>query len=294
VSGNKPLVTMSFETARVDANGNVKRLPDQTANGYIEQLPGGVMLEMVEISGGSYLMGTNDAEAPRLIQEIKRYYDKGNDAERLTNFTMPQHLVTVGDFYMGKYEVTQGQWKAVMGSLPPKLSVRGGEFKGEDLPVVNVSWDEAKEFIEKLNRLTGGEYRLPSEAEWEYGARGGSQEAFSFGPAIRPGVANYNNDIRYGHPIRVGSYPANAYGLYDMHGSVLEWCEDDWHDSYRGAPVDRRAWVNISNRAPYRVLRGGSWADHAVNCRSALRGNYSPGVRDGTIGFRLSRTASEM
>ena len=301
VPGNKPLVTMSFTTVRVDASGRVSRLPGRTVNGYIEQLPRGAILEMVEIAGGSYLMGTSDAEAPTFIQEIKRYYeDRG--PERWVNMTMPQHQVTIGDFYMGKYEITQGQWKAVMGSLPPKMSVLNGEFKGDDLPVVNVSWDEAKEFIRELNRLTGVDYRLPSEAEWEYAARAGSQEAFSFGPTITPEVVNYKGNYPYGqaakgknegHPVRVGSYPANAYGLFDMHGNVGEWCEDDWHISYRGAPADGRAWVDISNRAPARVGRGGSWYFGAVGCRSAIRSGDSPGTRYDMLGFRLSKTASE-
>src|SRR5262245_36073473 len=188
VSGNKPLVTMRFTTAKVDAHGNVTKQPGQTAQGYVEQLPGGVRLEMVEVSGGSFLMGMSAAVAPIVVKEIARYDTPLASAGRQTNYSMPQHRVVVGDFYMGKYEVTQGQWKAVMGGLPPEMGDLGGEFKGDDLPVVGVSWGEAKEFIEKLNKLTGGDYRLPSEAEWEYAARAGSQEAFCFGPTITPEV----------------------------------------------------------------------------------------------------------
>jgi formylglycine-generating enzyme required for sulfatase activity len=215
---------------------------------------------------------------------------------------MPQHRVVVGDFYMGKYEVTQGQWKAVMGSLPTRMNDLGNEFKGDDLPVVSVSWNEAKVFIEKLNKLTGGDYRLPSEAEWEYAERAGSQEAFSFGPTITPEVANYNGVHPYGqaakgkyegHPVRVGSYLANAFGLFDMHGNVQEMCEDTWHYSYNGAPTDGRAWADIPGLfSPLRVFRGGGWRYPAPYCRSVIRINLFPEDRYDSMGFRLVRTAS--
>src|SRR5262245_1697495 len=303
VSGNRrlPLVTMSFTTAKVDARGNVTKQPRQTAQGYVEQLPGGVRLEMVEVSGGSFLMGTSAAEAPAVVKEFTRYTLDQREAEKFVNSWMPQHWVVVSDFYMGKYEVTQGQWKAVMGSLPPKMGDLGGEFKGDDLPVVYVSWDEAKEFIEKLNKLTSGDYRLPSEAEWEYAARAVSQEAFSFGPTITPEVVNYNGGSPYGqaekgkfeeHPVRVGSYPANAFGLFDMHGNVLEWCEDIWHGSYNGAPIDGRAWESVSAKVFVRASRGGSWLDGASYCRSAHRHPVPRGFDYLNLGFRLVRTAS--
>jgi formylglycine-generating enzyme required for sulfatase activity len=283
----------------VDASGRVTRLPGQTANGYIEQLAGGVSLEMVEIPGGSYLMGTSNSEALMFIQEYERYFNKDRKPERWVNYTMPQHRETVGDFYMGKYEVTQGQWKAVMGSLPQNMRDLGGEYKGDDIPVVSVSWDDAREFIERLNKLTGGDYRLPSEAEWEYAARAGSQEAFSFGPAITPEVVNYDGRSPYGQIAqgkrvglaRVGGYPANAYGLFDMHGSVWEWCEDAWRYNYEGAPTDGRAWTDISDRDTARVYRGGGFSNIAVFARSASREGSHPGQRFNDHGFRLARTA---
>src|SRR5262245_22318737 len=301
VGGNKPLVTMSFTTAKVDARGNVTKQPGRTAQGYVEELPGGVRLEMVEVRGGSFLMGTSAAEAPAVVKELMRYNTYQETAESMTNMTRPQHRVVVSDFYLGRYEVTQGQWKAVMGGLPPRMDNVGGEFKGDFLPVVRVSWSKAKEFIEKLNKLTGGDYRLPSEAEWEYAARAGSQEAVSFGPTITPEVANYNGGSPYGqaekgkfeeHPVRVGSYPANAFGLFDMHGNVLEWCEDIWHGSYNGAPIDGRAWESVSAKVFVRASRGGSWLDGASYCRSAHRHPVPRGFDYLNLGFRLVRTAS--
>lgn len=283
VSGNKPLVTMSFTTAKVDANAKVTLIPNQTVLGYVEQLPNGVRLEMVEVIGGPFTLGASASEEGR-----------SNEG--------PQQRVTVSDFYLGKHEVTQGQWKAVMGGLPLGMSDLRSEFKGDELPVVLVSWDDAKEFIAKLNKLTGADYRLPSEAEWEYAARAGSKRQFAFGETITREVANYwwADSSSLGimrikkpleHPMKVGSYPANAFGLYDMHGNVWEWCEDNWHGSYQGAPNDGRAWVDMSNKASSRVVRGGSCLSDAALWRSAYRVSYSPDTRNGDLGFRLSRTA---
>jgi len=270
VSGNKPLITMNFTTAKVDPNGRVTRIPGQTANGYVEPLPGGVKLEMVEISGGTFMMGSP-------ADEEGRSEDEG-----------PQHRVTVGDFYIGRFEVTQGQWKAVMGSLPPKMSDLVGEFKGDDLPVISVSWGEAKEFIEKLNRLTGGDYRLPSEAEWEYAARAGNTARFAFGDKFSAQIINNSGKVE-----KIGSRGvANAFGLLDMHGNVKEWCEDDWHGSFWRSPIDGTAWVDTP-RSNSKVLRGGSLGDNVYACRSASREPGDRGIsyfNDGSVITRDCRT----
>jgi formylglycine-generating enzyme required for sulfatase activity len=204
----------------------------------------------------------------------------------------------VGDFWFGKFEVTQAQWRAVMGTNPSK-------FKGDDLPVENVSWENAKEFCRRLNARLGLSevegYRLPTEAEWEYAARAGSKTHFTFGNTITHEIINYNGNIPWGgapkgiyrqKTIAVGSLGvANAWGLFDLHGNVQEWCEDDWHGSYNGAPADGRAWAAISNRAFPRVIRGGSWDRSAVNSISAHRyWDLSYYNRD-DLGFRLSRMA---
>jgi formylglycine-generating enzyme required for sulfatase activity len=225
--------------------------------------------------------------------DCRRYWDKDTCAMPAKNET-PQRRVRVNGFLMGKYEVTQRQWKAVMGSLPPAMNYLDAKLKGDDLPVVNVSWDEVQTFLQKL----GKGYRLPSEAEWEYAARAGTRTAFTFGPTINPDVVNYSGGAPYGQaakgvyrgrPVAVGRLGfANAWGLYDMHGNVWEWCEDNWRDSYNGAPSDGRAWVDISAGASSRVIRGCGWDDPARNCRSASRGKMT-GARGGIVGFRLVR-----
>ncbi len=226
-----------------------------------EYLNGNVKLEMVNLPGGTFTMGSNDG-----------YYKDET----------PPHRVTVGAFAIGKYEVTQAQWQAVMGNNP-------SGFKGDNLPVENVSWEDAQAFCRKL----GNGYRLPTEAEWEYAARAGSTTKWSFGnDENRLGEYAWfsGNSGSQTHP--VGQKKANGFGLFDMHGNVWEWCEDDWHDNYNGAPTDGRAWkpADISARGSYRVLRGGGWNTSAVDCRSAVRGRYSPGLRIGNLGFRLART----
>jgi formylglycine-generating enzyme required for sulfatase activity len=210
----------------------------------------------------------------------------------------PQRRVRVNGFLMGKYEVTQRQWEAVMGSFPRGMKQADPKFIGDDLPMMWGGWDDVQAFIQKL----GKGYRLPSEAEWEYAARAGTQTAFAFGPAINPTVVNYNGfhprgqvvrEAGRGRTVAIGSLGwANAWGLYDMHGNVSELCEDDWYENYNGAPSDGRARVDNYNRARSRVIRGGDWYHAATYCRSAYRDDF--GRRNGylSIGFRLVRTAS--
>jgi formylglycine-generating enzyme required for sulfatase activity len=209
-----------------------------------------------------------------------------------------QHWVRVSDFWIGRYEVTQAQWKAVMGNLPPNMAGRGSEFKGDDLPVVDISWEEAQEFIRKLNaRLSNANYRLPREAEWEFAARAGKSTPFGFGATITPEIANYGADLppyankakgeNRQHPVPVGSLGvANAFGLFDMHGNVWEWCED-WYGPYPSTEVADP--IGLGNGS-YRVIRGGGWRVRAAECRSAFRSSYSPDHRFQNRGFRLLRT----
>jgi formylglycine-generating enzyme required for sulfatase activity len=163
---------------------------------------------------------------------------------------------------------------------------QSSRFKGDDLPVENVSWNDAKEFCRKLSQMTGKEYRLPTEAEWEYACRAKTTGAYA-GDLDAMAWYSKNSDSRT-HP--VGQKQPNAFGLYDMHGNVWEWCEDVWHDNYNGAPDDGRAWVDISARGSYRVVRGGGWNGNAVLCRSAFRVWVTPGGRHVSLGFRLLRT----
>lgn len=216
-------------------------------------------IEMVHLPGGSFMMGSPDGA--------------GLDWEH------PQHRIAILAFYLGKYEVTQAQWRAVMGNNP-------SGFEGDDLPVVAVSWDDAIEFCRRLSQMTGKEYRLPTEAEWEYACRAQTTGDYA-GNLDAMGWYRENSGGKT-HP--VGKKQPNAFGLYDMHGNVAEWCEDDWHDSYDGAPTDGRAWVDGLRQFLNQVVRGGSWIDTAANCRSALRSFSKRGTRGGGIGFRLART----
>jgi formylglycine-generating enzyme required for sulfatase activity len=188
--------------------------------------PAAPEIEMVLVPGGSFLMGSPE-------NEPERYFDEG-----------PQHRVTVQSFYISKYEVTQAQWRAVMGGNP-------SSFKGDDLPVETVSYWEAQEFCARLSRETGRGYRLPSEAEWEYAARGRTATPFAFGSSLSSEQANFIGKFPYGGAPKkvirnkttpVGSFAPNAFKLHDMHGNVWEWCEDIYHHDYNGAPTDGSAW----------------------------------------------------
>jgi formylglycine-generating enzyme required for sulfatase activity len=192
------------------------------------------------------------------------------------------HVKLAKAFYLGKYEVTQKQWRAVMGNNP-------SSFKGDNLPVESVSWNEVQDFIKKLNEKEGGnKYRLPSEAEWEYSARAGTTTRYSFSDDESK-LGDYawydNNSGSETH--NVGQKKPNPWGLYDMHGNVREWLQDVYHDSYDGAPLDGSAWE--SGVSSYRVNRGGAWFDGAGSCRSAYRNSNDASEHDGDIGFRLVR-----
>ncbi|MDE5113317.1 MAG: formylglycine-generating enzyme family protein, partial [Trichodesmium sp. St15_bin1_1] len=201
----------------------------------------------------------------------------------------PQHYVNVPEFLMGKYTVTQAQWQAVMGNNP-------SYFKGKNRPVEMVSWNDATKFCKKLSKKMGRDYRLPSEAEWEYACRAGTTTPFYFGETITGELANYRASKTYAHEQKgeyreqttpVGQFPPNAFGLYDMHGNVWEFCQDVWHNNYDGAPVDGSAWVNGGD-SRLRVYRGGSWIVYSSRCRSALRYFHNPNeAYNGLIGVRL-------
>lgn len=279
-----PLERFAFETATVvfQAAGQlvIARRQGQ-AWGYIEQLSDSIALEMVAIAGGKFLMGS-------LEDEPECYSSEG-----------PQREVTVPPFYLSKYPVTQAQWRFVSG-LPrvrQTLDPAPSRFKGKERPVEQISWHEAVEFCARLSEATGETYRLPSEAEWEYACRAGTTNPFAFGKTITPELANYDSNFTYGggpngtyrnQTTPVGSFPANAWGLYDMHGNVCEWCADHWHNNYQNAPIHGSAWVDEDlNADAARVLRGGSWFDLPGDCRSANRDYYVAWLCDNDIGFRL-------
>jgi formylglycine-generating enzyme required for sulfatase activity len=269
-----------FETITVDRKGTVIAKSQQVVQTYTETLPEGLNLEMVAIPSGRFIMGSPGSEH-------QRFDDEG-----------PQHEVTVAPFFIGKYEVTQAQWRLVAG-LPQvlrELDAAPAHFKGDGLPVEQVSWLDAEEFCLRLSVATGRMYQLPSEAQWEYACRAGTTTPFYFGETITGKIANYSSSTAYreekteksrGKTIAVGRFPPNQFGLYDMHGNVLEWCMDDWHDNYDGAPNDGSAWLESAETASRKVLRGGSWSLDPGGCRSAIRNYSSRDDRVSDLGFRV-------
>ncbi|MEH2336781.1 SUMF1/EgtB/PvdO family nonheme iron enzyme [Nostoc sp.] len=286
------LESFEFERITVNHRGEIIERETKQAQYFTENLqspsPSGILgitLDIVAISGGTFMMGLPEGE--------------GHSSEK------PQHEVKVQPFFMGKYPVTQAQWQAVT-SLPQvnrELKPDPSCFKGENRPVERVSWFEAVEFCDRLSHHTAKSYRLPSEAEWEYACRAGTTTPFHFGETITSELANYDANYTYGAGVKgtyrlqtteVGSFEvANAFGLYDMHGNVLEWCLDDWHNNYEGAPTDGSAWFDnnkLSQKQKNAVLQGGSWINYPEDCRSASRVNYLRAERDifdNVIGFRV-------
>jgi formylglycine-generating enzyme required for sulfatase activity len=202
---------------------------------------------------------------------------------------------------MGKYQVTQAQWRQIANRTELKenrdLTPDPSEFKGDNRPVECVSWEDVVEFCDRLSKYTKRLYRLPSEAEWEYACRAGTTTPFHFGETITTDLANYDGNYVYGNGVKgtyrketteVGSFGvANNFGLYDMHGNVWEWCQDNWHDNYEGAPTDGSAWINNEEHNNKKLLRGGSWFYNPDYCRSAYRGsNYLDDINH-NIGFRV-------
>ncbi|MEA5582115.1 formylglycine-generating enzyme family protein [Nodularia harveyana UHCC-0300] len=258
---------------------------ERTAQYFREDLGDNLTLEMVSIPGGTFMMGSPPEELERRSSES------------------PQHPVTVEPFYMGKYPVTQAQWKFVaeLPQVNKELDLDPSEFKGANRPVEQVSWYDAVEFCSRLSNHTKREYRLPSEAEWEYGCRAGTTTPFHFGETITTDLANYDGDYTYGQgpkginrkkTTEVGSFGvANNFGLYDMHGNVDEWCLDDWHNNYTDAPIDAKPWFDsdnaLSDKSGLAMMRGGSWYGNPHYCRSASRLNSYRDDRYSYLGFRV-------
>jgi formylglycine-generating enzyme required for sulfatase activity len=278
---------------------------------FVEDLGNDVTLEMVVIPGGTFTMGASETE------EGSEYSER------------PQHQVTVQPFFMGKYPVTQAQWQAVaaLPQVDSTFNPNPSDFKGANRPVERISWYEAVEFCARLSKHTGRPYRLPAEAEWEYACRAGTTTPFHTGETITTELANYQGTDTFsdfywrhlkgsygegpkgeyrGRTTSVGSFPANAFGLYDMHGNVLEWCADTWYSmllseghewytlNYEGAPTDGSAWESNRNtlcnfRYDYRWLRGGSWRQTPEFCRSASRSFINAyNSHCNSVGFRVA------
>ena len=251
---------------------------------FAEHLSPDIHLDMILIPAGQFMMGSPE-------NELERQDPEG-----------PQHQVTVPQFFMGRYPVTQAQWQVVAGftQVNRPLKDNPSNFKGEHRPVEQVSWQDAVEFCDRLALHTGRPHRLPSEAEWEYACLAGTTTPFYFGHSISPELANYDGNYTYGDGPQ-GEYRgettpvdhfdvANGFGLSDMHGNVWEWCLDHWHDNYDGAPIDGSAWRDSDeNDNRSHVCRGGSWFHYPWYCRSATRGLNGTLLSD--TGFRVACSA---
>ena len=259
--GAAAVVAIVFALTINKGDRNAEPMTSDVSVGLAET-KNGVDIEMVPVEGGTFTMGCTNEQGDDCWDDEK-----------------PAHSVTLSGFYMGKYEVTQAQWKAVMGSNPSR-------FKGDNLPVENVSWDDVQAFIRKLNQLTGKRYRLPTEAEWEYAARGGNQSRgykYAGGNDISS-VAWYDgNSGERTHP--VGKKRPNELGLYDMSGNVWEWCSDWYDEDYYGNSPQNNPQGPASGS--FRVGRGGSWGHIAIGCRSAYRDDDALDYRSDALGFRL-------
>ena len=279
------LQSFEFEVVTVNPQGDIADRQTYSAKYFIEDLGNGVTLEMVKIPGGDFFMGSPADEEKRSDDESPQH--RSDDES-------PQHKVTVKRFFMGKFTVTQAQYQEIMGNNP-SLS------KGERRPVESISWNNATEFCQNLTEKTGKTYRLPSEAEWEYACRAMTTTPFHFGETITTDLANYDGSYTYAdapkgkvrkQTTEVGSFPPNAFGLYDMHGNVREWCQDTWQENYYNAPDDGSAWVQNDNYS-HRVLRGGSWNNLPVYCRSAFRYYDDPDYGYEDFGMRVVCEVSE-
>ena len=246
----------------------------------------GVKLEMVLVPAGKFKMGLTKKELADYKGEFQEDIKKTKNRELgkkekeavdwVINVQGKQHEVTLTKpFYIGKHEVTQEQWESVMGKNP-------SDTKGAKLPVTDVSWNDCQEFIKKLNAKTDGGYRLPTESEWEYACRAGTTTAYSFGDSLTKSDANIDS----GGSKVAGSYKPNAFGLYDMHGNIFEWCED-WHGEYPFAVTDPKGPA----KGNFRVCRGGCFFDNAMKAGSSFRHCLPPSKNDYRNGFRLAKTA---
>ncbi|AFY52646.1 hypothetical protein Riv7116_0031 [Rivularia sp. PCC 7116] len=295
------LHSFSFEVVTVNRRGEIILRETKQANCFTETICSDVEsksigLDMVYIPGGTFIMGSTDEEVEYAIRQV--------NFDFIYNTEKPHHQVTVPSFFIGKYSVTQQQWRAVAALPKVNRDLEPTNLR-DNLPVEDASWYDAVEFCDRLSQHTGKPYRLCSEAEWEYACRAGTttpqrgssvapggnphdraDSPFHFGETMTTDLGNTRCDdtfadephgtIERGQTTPVGSLGgANNFGLYDMHGNVLEWCLDDWHDNYQGAPTDGSPWFDsnepLAQKQGEAVMRSGSWNSVYPTCRSASR-----------------------
>lgn len=266
-----------FNFVTVDVLGKTINAEKGQAKYLRENLGESINLDMVFISSGTFVMGSNNTK-------------KSNES--------PPHEVIVNSFFLGKHPITQSQWRAValLPKVDCKLTPEPSYFKGDSRPVESISCYEANEFCQRLSKYSSREYRLPTEAEWEYACRAGTSTLFNCGEVLTPELANYAGSQSYeksekenyiDQPTNVMNFSPNAFGLYDMHGNIREWCSDYWHDNYQGAPLDGSAWL-IGGNSLFRVLRGGCYLSRIEDCHSANRYKDLTGNKTYLTGFRVA------
>lgn len=284
----------NFEVVYLDVRGQERNREQHEAEVFEQVLRDNpvLKLEMVKIPSGTYLMGSPDVEM------VKSQYKQSNLTER------PQRQVSIDSFFMSRFPVTQAIWKFIahLPKVQIDLNPDCSQFKqDENNPVEQVSWFQAQEFCDRLSHLTQLNYRLPSEAEWEYACKAGMEnKPFHFGDTITTKYANYDGTESYNYE-PMGEFHkqtksveisgvANAFGLSDMHGNVWEWCADPKHDTYEGAPLDGRCWEieGAADNTILRVLRGGAWETKAGECRAANRKFVRPNRSRSSFGFRVA------
>ena len=272
----KSLPSYEFEVVTVNFKGEIIAKEKKQAQVFTEDLGNNVSLEMVAIPGGEFLMGTADSDGEE----------------------NPQHLVKVSPFFLSKYPITQAQWRAIA-SLPKvrlDLDLEPSHFQGGTRPVENITKQETIEFCARLWQYTGRLYSLPTEAQWEYACRANTTTPFHFGETITTDLANYNGEYSYEDEpsgnfrqktLTIGSFPPNAFGLYDMHGNVFEFCADNWHNDYQNASKDGKS--RIGGNDEYAPIRGGGWKSNVFRCRSANRNDdfRRSDIKYSDIGFRV-------
>ena len=255
--------TESFNLADVDSITFSEEEGPQAGDEREFQLTDDVTITMVWIPPGEFMMGAQEDEQGALEREYPRH-----------------RVIFENGFWMGKYEVTQPQWEAVMGNNPAH------EYGvGDDYPVYYVNWDDIQDFESELDNV----YRLPSESEWEYACRAGTESSYYWGDENIDDYAWYSGNSN-SSTNSVGQKLPNAWNLYDILGNVFEWCEDRWHDNYEDAPDDGSPWLENQDD-PIRIYHGGCWYDHSGHCRSAFRGRYDQSISLNYLGFRLVRDA---
>ena len=264
-------------------------MPIAPSASAVEEMTNGIGMPLVYVPPGTFTMGSPRSERDWLRKAF------GNFAEERASQETPHEVQITKGFYLGKYPVTQREYETVMGKNPSSFASTGGRAQlvvglyTARFPVEQVSWKDAKEFCRKLSLREGKAYRLPQEAEWEYACRAGTTTAYNVGATLSEKDANFAG--KKGRPESVGRYAGNAWGLFDMHGNVWQWCEDFYDKDY----YDRSETRNPTG--PYtgsrRVVRGGSWGADGSYCRSACRDWYVPDYFDGYLGFRVAFQAAK-